>query len=54
MIPPQLLPCGKCGTTGIHACTGVKIEWTPEDVERLKKVMEEIFNKLKEQDANHP
>lgn len=35
--------CPLCGCTGIHACTGAPIVWTPADVNRFHSVLNEIF-----------
>lgn len=32
--------CSLCGSTGIHACPGGKIEWTPEKVEKFRRALE--------------
>lgn len=39
----ELTPCPKCGISGIHACTGQPIVWTPKKVLEFHSVLSEIF-----------
>lgn len=36
--------CSCCGSKGLHACIGYKVEWTDEDVKRLEKALSYVFD----------
>lgn len=31
--------CDKCGCSGIHACMGQKVVWTPEKIKEFHRVL---------------
>ena len=43
----KLIPCEKCGCTGIHACIGVKYNHSEDEIARQNKQLSELSGKLK-------
>lgn len=39
--------CSKCGSIGVHACTGYPIVWTEKEKKLLKEALASIFFKEK-------